>query len=295
MAEHRRVARCTTARRTPITRKGPADDDAERSNPGWSLSSTSTCTARWRRSAPSRSRCTSCTRARRCRAWPTSTSARRRWPSACARPCAGTTSSRARTAGTATASPRARRSNRMFAELLGKEPGYCRGKGGSDAHRRSRDRATWAPTPSSAARPASPPAPRSRRRCGAPARSRSASSATARSGQGLLYEAMNMAALWKLPGHLRLREQPLRRVHAVPARRSPARSWRRARAFGVHAESVDGQDVQAVNRDDAPAGRAGAPRRGPGVPRVQDLPLLRPPRRRREPRVPVSATKSGTG
>ena len=34
-------------------------------------------------------------------------------------------------AATAIASPRARRVDRMFAELLGKEAGYCHGKGGS--------------------------------------------------------------------------------------------------------------------------------------------------------------------
>ncbi len=66
-------------------------------------------------------------------------------------------------------------------------------------------------------------------------------------GQGLLYEAMNMAALWKLPviyvceNNLYGEYTPGTETHR---RRDPGA--RRARS-GIHAESVDGQDVQAVN------------------------------------------------
>ena len=77
---------------------------------------------------------------------------------------------------------------------------HLQGQGRLDAHRRRRRRACSAPTASSAAASRSP--------CGAgadredarhAARSRSASSATAPSNQGTFHEALNLAAIWKLP------------------------------------------------------------------------------------------------
>jgi pyruvate dehydrogenase E1 component alpha subunit len=78
--------------------------------------------------------------------------------------------------------------NRMFAELLGKEPGYCRGKGGS----------------------------------------------------------MNMAALWKLPV-IYVCENNLYGEYTSCGETIAGEILARARAFGIHAETVDGQDVQAVH------------------------------------------------
>ena len=45
---------------------------------------------------------------------------------------------------------------------------------------------------------------------------------------GTFHESLNMAAVWKVAGRLRHREQPLRRVHAA-ARDDAARRPRRAR------------------------------------------------------------------
>jgi len=73
--------------------------------------------------------------------------------------------------------------HRMFAELLGKEPGYCRGKGGS-MHIADPETGNLGANAIVAARQASPPAPRCPPRCEAPARSRCASSATARWARG---------------------------------------------------------------------------------------------------------------
>ena len=65
-------------------------------------------------------------------------------------------------------------------------------------------------------------------------------------GQGLLYEAMNMAALWKLPV-IYVCENNLYGEY-TPVQRDDRRRDPGARpAFGIHAESVDGQDVQAVH------------------------------------------------
>src|SRR5213592_4456993 len=66
-------------------------------------------------------------------------------------------------------------------------------------------------------------------------------------GQGLLYEVMNMASLWKLPV-IYVCENNLYGEYTSCGETVAGEILDRARAFGVHAESVDGQDVQAVHR-----------------------------------------------
>ena len=66
-------------------------------------------------------------------------------------------------------------------------------------------------------------------------------------GQGLLYESMNMASLWKLPV-IYVCENNLYGEYTPASETVAGEILARARAFGVHAESVDGQDVQTVNR-----------------------------------------------
>jgi acetoin:2,6-dichlorophenolindophenol oxidoreductase subunit alpha len=65
-------------------------------------------------------------------------------------------------------------------------------------------------------------------------------------GQGLLYESMNMAALWKLPV-IYVCENNLYGEYTPGSETIAGDILARPRALGVHAESVDGQDVQAVH------------------------------------------------
>jgi len=64
-------------------------------------------------------------------------------------------------------------------------------------------------------------------------------------GQGLLYETMNMAALWTLPV-IYVCENNLYGEYTPCGETIAGEILARARAFGIHAESVDGQDVQLV-------------------------------------------------
>src|SRR5437588_473044 len=65
-------------------------------------------------------------------------------------------------------------------------------------------------------------------------------------GQGLLYETMNMAALWKLPV-IYVCENNLYGEYTPCGETIAGEILARTRAFGIQAESVDGQDVQAVH------------------------------------------------
>jgi TPP-dependent pyruvate/acetoin dehydrogenase alpha subunit len=134
--------------------------------------------------------------------------------------------------------------NLMFAELLGKEAGYCHGKGGS---MHIADPATG--------------------NLGANAivgGSMGIASGAAFSakylnnglvavcffgegalGQGLLYEVLNIAQLWKLPV-IYVCENNHYNEYTHYSETTAGDICARATAFGVRADAVDGQDVQAV-------------------------------------------------
>src|SRR6056297_1008503 len=133
----------------------------------------------------------------------------------------------------------------MFCELLGKEEGYCRGKGGS-MHIADQDNgnlganaivggsmgiATGAALTAKLAK------------TGDVAVCFFGDGATA---QGLWYEVMNMAALWGLPVIYACENNgysEVTRTDEIAAGSLTAR----AEAFGIEAHKVDGQDVLAVN------------------------------------------------
>ena len=135
--------------------------------------------------------------------------------------------------------------NRMFAELLGKEAGYCRGKGGSMhiADPETGNLGANAIVGGSAGIATGAALSAKMRGSGQVAVCFFGDGAL---GQGLLYETMNMASLWKLPV-IYVCENNLYGEYMPASETVAGEILARARAFGVHAESVDGQDVQAIN------------------------------------------------
>jgi pyruvate dehydrogenase E1 component alpha subunit len=135
--------------------------------------------------------------------------------------------------------------DRMFCELLGKLDGYCRGKGGS-MHIADHENGNL----------------------GANAivggstgiATGAAMSARARGtdqvavcffgegalGQGVLYEVMNMAALWKLPV-VYVCENNLYNEYTHFSETTAGEIAARPAAFGIPSQGVDGQDVLAVH------------------------------------------------
>jgi len=134
--------------------------------------------------------------------------------------------------------------DRMFAELLGKEAGYCRGKGGSMhiADQETGNLGANAIVGGSAALAT-----------GAAMSSKMQGTnqvtvcffGDGALGQGVLYEAMNMASLWKLP-IIYVCENNLYNEYTHFSETTAGEMSARPKAFGIHTEEVDGQDVQAV-------------------------------------------------
>ena len=140
--------------------------------------------------------------------------------------------------------------DRMFAELLGKKTGYCKGKGGSMhiADPTTGNLGANAIVAGSAAL----------------ATGAAFSSKYLRTnrvvvcffgegalGQGVLYEAMNLAQLWKLPVVYAC-ENNLYNEYTHFSETTAGDILARPTAFGLAAESVDGQDVRAVYAAAAP-------------------------------------------
>jgi acetoin:2,6-dichlorophenolindophenol oxidoreductase subunit alpha len=134
--------------------------------------------------------------------------------------------------------------DRMFAELLGKEAGYCRGKGGS-MH---------------IADPATGNLGANAIVGGSVAIATGAALAAKRLennrvaacffgegalGQGVLYEAMNMAQLWKLPV-IYVCENNSYCEYTHYSETTAGEIAGRPAAFGIACEEVDGQDVEEV-------------------------------------------------
>jgi pyruvate dehydrogenase E1 component alpha subunit len=135
--------------------------------------------------------------------------------------------------------------DRMFAELLGKEAGYCKGKGGS-MHIADPDTGNLgANAIVGGSAGIATGAAFSAKRLGN-GRVCVCFFGEGALGQGVLYEVMNMAALWKLPV-LYVCENNLYNEYTHYSETTAGDILTRAAGFGLKTESVDGQDVRAVN------------------------------------------------
>jgi acetoin:2,6-dichlorophenolindophenol oxidoreductase subunit alpha len=134
--------------------------------------------------------------------------------------------------------------DRMFAELLGKAPGYCRGKGGS-MHIADQDTGNLGANAivGGSAGIATGAAFSSKMR--GTNQVAVCFFGDGALGQGLLYEEMNMASLWKLPV-IFVCENNLYNEYTHFSETTAGKLADRARAFGIAVEEVDGQDVRTV-------------------------------------------------
>lgn len=135
--------------------------------------------------------------------------------------------------------------DRMFAELLGKEAGYCRGKGGS---MHIADPATGnlgANAIVGGSVGIATGAAFAAKRLGS-GRVAVCFFGEGALGQGSLYEVMNLAELWKLPV-IYVCENNLYNEYTHYSETTAGTILGRAAAFGLEAARVDGQNVRAVN------------------------------------------------
>jgi TPP-dependent pyruvate/acetoin dehydrogenase alpha subunit len=135
--------------------------------------------------------------------------------------------------------------DRMFAELLGKEAGYCRGKGGS-MHIADPDTGNLGANAIVAGSAGiATGAAFSAKHLGTGQVSVCFFGEGAL-GQGVLYEVMNLAQLWKLPV-IYVCENNLYTEYTHFSETTAGDILARAAAFGLQAKTVDGQDVRAVH------------------------------------------------
>ncbi len=132
----------------------------------------------------------------------------------------------------------------MFAELLGKADGYCRGKGGSMhiADQESGNLGANAIVGGSAGIATGAAMSAKMRGTDQVAVCFFGEGAL---GQGLFYEVMNMAQLWQLPV-IYVCENNLYNEYTHFSETTAGKLTARAAAFDIHTVELDGQDVRAV-------------------------------------------------
>jgi TPP-dependent pyruvate/acetoin dehydrogenase alpha subunit len=134
--------------------------------------------------------------------------------------------------------------DRMFAELLGKEAGYCKGKGGS-MHIADPDTGNLGANAIVGGSAGIATGAAFSAKCLGTGRVAVCFFGDGALGQGLLYEVMNMAALWKLP-IIYVCENNLYNEYTHNSETIAGDLLTRAAGFGIEGKSIDGQDVRAV-------------------------------------------------
>jgi pyruvate dehydrogenase E1 component alpha subunit len=135
--------------------------------------------------------------------------------------------------------------DKMFAELLGKKAGYCKGKGGSMhiADPKTGNLGANAIVAGSTGIATGAAFSAKHLKTGQVSVCFFGEGAL---GQGVLYEVMNLAALWKLPV-IYVCENNMYTEYTHFSETTAGEILDRGRAFGVHSERVNGQDVRAVH------------------------------------------------
>ena len=134
----------------------------------------------------------------------------------------------------------------MFCELLGKEEGYCRGKGGS-MHIADQSNGNLGANAIVGGSMGIATGSALRAKLNGEDDVTVCFFGDGATAQGLMYEVMNMAALWKLPVIYACENNGYSEYTATDEI-AAGNILDRARAFGIEAHQVDGQDVSAVNK-----------------------------------------------
>ncbi len=135
--------------------------------------------------------------------------------------------------------------DRMYAELLGKEAGYCRGKGGS-MHIADQDTGNLGANAIVGGSAGIATGAAFSSKAQGLDRVAVCFFGDGALGQGLVYEVMNMAALWKLPV-IYVCENNMYGEYTHYSETHAGTISGRAAAFGIPVEEVDGQDIRAVH------------------------------------------------
>ena len=166
---------------------------------------------------------------------------------------------------------------RMYAEILGRAGGYCGGKGGSMHVSSFSEGAVGANGIVGGGIAHAVGLALAAQRLGKDSVA-VAFFGDGAANQGVLFESLNLAALWQVPVLFVCENNGYTEFTPTDAVTAGGSIFARAAVFGLPAEAVDGDDVVAVHMRRRRSADPGSERRRPGVHRVPNEPLARAPR-----------------